>query len=39
MVDYRNCTDDMFNRAMAMKNKDVDKIVNCNLRFHTHISD
>lgn len=26
MVDYRNCTDDMFNRAMAMKNKDVDKI-------------
>lgn len=30
MVDYRNCTDDMFNRAMAMKNKDVDKIpTNC----------
>ena len=26
MVDYRNCTDNMFNRAMAMKNKDVDKI-------------
>ena len=26
MVDYRNYTDDMFNRAMAMKNKDVDKI-------------
>lgn len=26
MVDYRNCTDNMFNSAMAMKNKDVDKI-------------
>ena len=26
MVEYRNSTDDMINRAMAMKNKDVDKI-------------
>ena len=26
MVDYRNCTDSMFKRAMSMKNKAVDKI-------------
>lgn len=26
MVDYRNCTEDMLNRATAMKNKNVDKI-------------
>ncbi len=26
MVDYKNCTDSMFKRAMSMKNKAVDKI-------------
>ena len=33
MVDYKNCTDSMFKRAMSMKNKAVDKIPSTSFHF------